>query len=93
MAGNLPPGCTQRECDMAQPGYWDEPPEDERDIDVPCEVCGTEGRIYRGQYENERDCGECPACQGKGGVQVPTKPITADDLDEAWPEFSDEVPF
>ena len=27
MAGYLPPGCTQRECDEAQPGYWDEPNE------------------------------------------------------------------
>ncbi len=25
--GLLPPGCTQRECDMAQPGYWDDEPE------------------------------------------------------------------
>jgi len=24
--GYLPPGCTQRECDMAQPGYWDNDP-------------------------------------------------------------------
>ena len=23
--GYLPPGCTQKECDQAQPGYWDEP--------------------------------------------------------------------
>ena len=27
--GYLPPGCTQLECDMAQPGYWDEPKENE----------------------------------------------------------------
>lgn len=24
---------------------------------VLCEACGSEGRIYRGQYEDERDCG------------------------------------
>ena len=29
---------------------------------VLCETCGSEGRIYRGQYEDERDCGQCPAC-------------------------------
>lgn len=23
--GAYPPGCTQTECDQAQPGYWDEP--------------------------------------------------------------------
>jgi len=26
MSGRLPPGCTQRMCDEAQPGYWDEHP-------------------------------------------------------------------
>jgi hypothetical protein len=33
MSGYLPPGCTQRECDEAQPGYWDEP-----DMDEPTEL-------------------------------------------------------
>lgn len=29
--GYLPPGCTQDECDRAQPGYWDEPEDDEEE--------------------------------------------------------------
>lgn len=29
MAGDLPPGCTQRMCDEAQPGYWDALEEEE----------------------------------------------------------------
>ncbi len=33
--GFLPPGCTQRECDVAQPGYWDEEPEE------VCAGCGN----------------------------------------------------
>ena len=32
---------------------------------ILCEYCGSEGRIYRGQYEDERDCGECRGC-GRG---------------------------
>jgi hypothetical protein len=32
MAGYLPDGCTQRECDEAQPGYWDEPPSEAEEL-------------------------------------------------------------
>jgi hypothetical protein len=28
--GYLPPGCTQQQCDEAQPGYWDEEPPPKR---------------------------------------------------------------
>jgi hypothetical protein len=41
---------------------------------VPCEHCGTEGRIYSGQYEDERDCGPCPVCEGTGGEIIKTEP-------------------
>lgn len=40
MAGNLPPGCTQRECDEAQPGYWDSP-EQELEALERCPDCGA----------------------------------------------------
>lgn len=49
---------------------------------VLCEHCGSEGRIYRGQYDDERDCGECPACEGTGGEIVTVTPITVEDLDQ-----------
>lgn len=49
---------------------------------VLCEACGSEGRIYRGQYDDERDCGECPACEGTGGEIVAVTPITVDALDQ-----------
>lgn len=48
---------------------------------VLCEHCGSEGRIYRGQYDDERDCGECPACAGTGGEIVKVEPITEEDIE------------
>ena len=48
---------------------------------VLCEACGSEGRIYRGQYEDERDCGPCPVCDGTGGEIIETQPIEMEDLD------------
>ena len=48
---------------------------------VLCEVCGSEGRIYRGLHEDERDCGECPACKGDGLAEVEVEPVTLDDLE------------
>ena len=47
--------------------------------EVPCEVCGSEGRIYRGLYDDERDCGECPECKGTGGMLVRLEPVECDD--------------
>jgi hypothetical protein len=47
---------------------------------VPCEACGSEGRIYRGQYEDERDCGPCPYCEGTGGEIITVQPIELEDL-------------
>ena len=64
---------------------------------VPCDHCQTEGRILRGQYEDERDEGPCPVCEGTGGEIIETEPITLDDLcisgcqyakDVAMPEYS-----
>jgi hypothetical protein len=48
---------------------------------VLCEACGSEGRIYRGWYEDERDCGPCPYCDGTGGEVIETQPIDLEDLD------------
>lgn len=48
---------------------------------VPCEHCNTEGRIYCGQHEDERDCGECPVCEGTGGEIIEVEPITLEDLE------------
>ena len=48
---------------------------------VWCEWCGSEGRIYRGQYDDERDCGQCPACDGTGFEVIETQPIEMEDLD------------
>jgi hypothetical protein len=48
---------------------------------VLCETCGSEGRIYRGLYDDERDCGECPACKGTGLEEVEVEPVTLDDLE------------
>jgi hypothetical protein len=49
---------------------------------VPCEHCGSEGRIYEG-YGNDphpRDCGPCLVCEGTGGEIIETEPITLEDL-------------
>ena len=48
---------------------------------VPCEACGTEGRILRGQYEGERDCGQCPVCNGTGCEIIEVEPIEMADLE------------
>lgn len=47
---------------------------------VPCDYCQAEGRIYRGQYEDERDCGECPVCEGTGSEIIEAEPIEMEDL-------------
>ena len=49
---------------------------------VLCEVCGSEGRIYRQHVVNpydEVDCGECPECSGTGMMEVETQPVELDD--------------
>lgn len=56
---------------------------EEEDVRVlPCEHCGSEGRIYRGHPNdpNPTDCGECPFCEGTGGELISVEPITMDDL-------------
>lgn len=78
MAGYLPPGCTQRECDMAQPGYWDDdscddlPPEEW----VTCGACDGSGVIAHRVTVYEHGCGfshddtteePCGKCNGVGG--------------------------
>lgn len=52
-----------------------------RSILVLCEACQSEGRIYRGQYDDERDCGPCPVCEGTGEVLVHSEPVTMEDLE------------
>lgn len=39
---------------------------------VPCEACGSEGRIYRGHPNdpNPTDEGPCPVCEGTGMMEV-----------------------
>lgn len=65
---------------------------------VPCEACGTEGRIIRrcigyepgcGHPHNygERDDGECQCCEGTGGAIIQTEPIDLDDLDVLAPSM------
>ncbi len=72
MAGYLPPGCTQRECDEAQPGYWDEPPQQWFVCDV-CEGSGVEAfrvTVYEhgcGFPHDDTDERPCRCCDGAGG--------------------------
>lgn len=40
MSGHLPDGCTQRECDEACPGYWDDDEIDEAPELYECDCCG-----------------------------------------------------
>ena len=47
---------------------------------VLCESCGSEGRIYCGQYEDERDCGPCSICEGTGMMEIEVEPIEMEDL-------------
>lgn len=49
---------------------------------VLCEACGSEGRILICDGgPDERDHGECPACNGTGRELVEVEPIEMDDLD------------
>lgn len=48
---------------------------------VLCEACGSEGRMFVGSYEDERDIGECPVCHGTGREEVEGEPIEMEDLD------------
>lgn len=71
MAGYLPPGCTQRECDEAQPGYWDPPQQW-----FVCDACEGSGEEVFGYWGYEPGCGHghmiedgqpCGKCNGDGG--------------------------
>lgn len=45
---------------------------------APCEVCDSEGRIYRQHVINpyeEVDHGECQECHGTGMTEVETQPV------------------
>jgi hypothetical protein len=50
-----------------------------RPILVLCEACQSEGRIYRGQYDDERDCGECPVCEGTGSALIQSEAVEPED--------------
>jgi hypothetical protein len=71
MAGYLPPGCTQRKCDEAQPGYWDPPQQW-----FVCDACDGSGVFARRVTVYEHGCGfphddtaeePCGGCNGVGG--------------------------
>lgn len=56
---------------------------------VPCQCCGSEGRIYDKYYTwqdgwIDRDIGPCEACEGTGGEIIETEPITMEDLEHAY---------
>ena len=72
MAGYLPDGCTQHECDMTQPGYYDDPPEQW----FVCNACEGSGVEVFGTWVYEPGCGfghassderPCRECNGAGG--------------------------
>lgn len=76
--GAYPPGCTQRDVDEAQPGYWD-PPQQEYE----CEHCDGTGYIPRRITVYEHGCGfphddveeiKCEACGGYGGYVADVEP-------------------
>ena len=59
---------------MSYPTSWNgdpEPDDEPQSILVPCEACGSEGRIYRGHPNDPhpRDCGPCPECGGTGEIE------------------------
>lgn len=52
---------------------------------IPCEYCGTEGRIYstRSGHPNDPDTIDndpCPVCKGACEVEIEAQPVTLDDL-------------
>lgn len=49
---------------------------------VPCETCGSEGRILVGPPTdpNPRDCGPCPFCEGTGGEIVTVEPVEKEEF-------------
>lgn len=54
---------------------------------IPCEACGTEGRLYVTDYDyengwGERDDGPCPWCEGTGGELIETQSIELADLED-----------
>lgn len=67
MSGYLPPGCTQRECDEAQGGYWDEPAaEDEGGEPPPCERGYPLGQQHLHPRFPSGDCVICGALCTEG---------------------------
>lgn len=50
---------------------------------VPCQVCGSEGRLFSGHPNdpNPKDEGPCLACEGTGNEIVDVLPIEEDDLE------------
>lgn len=61
-----------------------------RPVLMPCECCGSEGRIYvredfycraTGWTPGERDIGRCEECEGTGGALIPSFPVDLEDLE------------
>ena len=55
---------------------------------VPCEFCGTEGRVIVARWPSrmnelpEKDCGPCPHCEGTGSAIVDVQPIEIGDIEQ-----------
>lgn len=75
-------GCYCKAMGALQPGG--PLPSEDRPLFVPCEVCGTEGRIFTSRYGGNDpdvwDAGPCPVCHGACVVDVPSEPITLEDI-------------
>jgi hypothetical protein len=53
-----------------------------RTIMVPCDFCGTEGRIYVSDGgPDERDAGPCPECKGACEVEAEAEPVMLAECD------------
>lgn len=81
--GAYPPGCTQRDVDEAQPGYWDDPY-----LPAPCPQCGGDGGF---EEAGSGKWSVCTFCDGTGDVESEAA-VGMRDLEERAPcrHFTDE---
>lgn len=87
--GAYPPGCTQRDVDMAAPGYWDSSEPDECETKAPCPACGgdggheTWGAFCSVAGDIMRGWQRCGWCGGTG--ETDTVPRELEDLEPLVP--------